>query len=218
MLEVKNLNKSFNGKKVLNNISFSLKKGEIGVLLGKSGTGKTTLLRCICGLEEFNSGEVIFNTKSFKTSKDILKLKGSIGMVFQNFNLFPHLSVIENITTAPIKVLNQDVEKSNENAMNLLKLVDLEDKVNSYPFELSGGQKQRVSIARACALSPSMICFDEPTSALDSDSIKNIISIMKILKNQGVTILVITHDTSFANMIADKTIFIKDGYIENIVY
>lgn len=218
MLEVKNLNKSFNSREVLNDISFSLNKGEIGVLLGKSGAGKTTLLRCICGLEEFESGEIIFNDKALKSSSDILKLKGKIGMVFQNFNLFPHLSVIENITTSPIKVLNQDIKKANQVAINLLKLVDLEDKINAYPFELSGGQNQRVAIARACALSPDIICFDEPTSALDSDSIKNVVNIIKKIKEQNVTVLIVTHDIKFANMISDKTIFIKDGCVENIIY
>ncbi len=218
MLEIKNLNKSFNNQELLNDISFSLNKGEIGVLLGKSGAGKTTLLRCICGLEEFDSGEIIFNDKVFRTSKDILKIKGIIGMVFQNFNLFPHLSVIENITTAPIKVLNQDIQKAEQIAINLLKLFDLEDKINAYPFELSGGQKQRVAIARACALSPDIICFDEPTSALDSNSIENVVNIIKKLKEQNVTVLIVTHDIKFANMISDKTICIKDGSIENIIY
>lgn len=216
MITVKNLNKSFKDNKVLNNISFELNQGEIGVLLGKSGAGKTTILRCINGLEEFDSGEIIIDKEITKTSKDIQKLRGKIGMVFQNFNLFPHMSVIENVIESPINVFKIKKEKAIESAKEILRLVGLEDKLNSYPCELSGGQQQRVAIARACALNPKILCFDEPTSALDPDTIKNIITIMKKLKSQGMTILIITHDVNFANEVSDKIINIKEGIVEEI--
>lgn len=209
MLKIKNLNKSFGKVKVLNNINFELEKGEVGVLLGKSGAGKTTILRCINGLESFDSGEIIIDNKIMKSQKDISKLKGKIGMVFQNFNLFPHMTVLENIIEAPVNILKSSREEEIKKAKELLKLVDLEDKLNSYPYELSGGQKQRVAIARACALSPKVLCFDEPTSALDKDTIKNIIGIIKELKSKGITILIITHDEVFANKVCDKVINIK---------
>ncbi|MCR8744578.1 amino acid ABC transporter ATP-binding protein [Romboutsia lituseburensis] len=206
MLEVKKLNKSFGENKVLNDISFELKSGEIGVLLGKSGTGKTTILRCINGLEEFDSGEIIVDDISIKNIKDINKIRKKTGMVFQNFNLFPHMSVLENIIQAPISVAKISREESINTAKKLLKLVDLEDKINAYPFELSGGQKQRVAIARACALTPKVLCFDEPTSALDVESIKKVINIINELKNKKIAILIITHDIGFANEIGDKII------------
>lgn len=206
MLSVKNLYKSFSNTEVLKDISFELDKGEVAVILGKSGAGKTTLIRCILGLESFDKGEISIDNKIFKNSKDILSLKGDIGMVFQNFNLFPHMTVLENIITAPISVLNQSREAAIKNAINILKTFNLEDKINAYPCELSGGQKQRVSIARAFALSPKILCFDEPTSALDPNSIDNVISIIDTLKEQGVTILIITHDVNFAKKVPDKII------------
>lgn len=206
MLEVKKLNKSFGENKVLNDISFELKSGEIGVLLGKSGTGKTTILRCINGLEEFDSGEIIVDDISIKNIKDINKIRNKTGMVFQNFNLFPHMSVLENIIQAPISVAKISKQEAVNTAKKLLKLVDLEEKINAYPFELSGGQKQRVAIARACALTPKVLCFDEPTSALDKESIKKVINIINELKNKKMAILIITHDIVFANEIGDKII------------
>ena len=206
MLKVNKLNKSFGENKVLNNISFELKGGEIGVLLGKSGTGKTTILRCINGLEEFDRGEITVDDISIKNVKDINKIRNKTGMVFQNFNLFPHMSVLENIIQAPISVAKISKEEAVNTAKKLLKLVDLEDKINSYPFELSGGQKQRVAIARACALTPKVLCFDEPTSALDAESIKKVINIINEHKNKKIAILIITHDIGFANEIGDKII------------
>lgn len=206
MLKVNKLNKSFGENKILNDISFELKSGEIGVLLGKSGTGKTTILRCINGLEEFDRGEITVDDISIKNVKDINKIRNKTGMVFQNFNLFPHMSVLENIIQAPISVAKISKEEAVNTAKKLLKLVDLEDKINSYPFELSGGQKQRVAIARACALTPKVLCFDEPTSALDAESIKKVINIINELKNKKIAILIITHDIGFANEIGDKII------------
>ena len=215
MLTVKNLNKSFGNNKVLNNINFNIEKGEICVLLGKSGAGKTTILRCINGLEDFDSGEIIIDECVMSNKNHISKNRDKIGMVFQNFNLFPHMSVLENIIAAPINVLKKSKEEAIKEAKEILKMVDLEDKINSYPYELSGGQCQRVAIARACALTPKVLCFDEPTSALDVDSINKVSSIIRDLKNKGMAIIIITHDISFANNISDKIIKISDGTIIN---
>ena len=214
MLEIKNLNKSFRQNHVLKDVSFKIDKGEIGVLLGKSGAGKTTLLRCINGLEEFDNGKIIIDNKINNNSKDILTLKGKIGMVFQNFNLFPHLSVIKNIIEAPVNVFKEPKKEALDRAREILDIVDLKDKEYFYPYELSGGQQQRVAIARACALMPKVLCFDEPTSALDKDTIKSIVNVMKRLKSQGMTILIITHDIGFANEVADKVITISNGVVE----
>ncbi|MDR0879194.1 MAG: amino acid ABC transporter ATP-binding protein [Clostridioides sp.] len=217
MLKLVNINKSFNGKKVLNDISFELRQGETGVLLGKSGAGKTTILRIVNGLEDQDSGEIyIEEDEVVRTPKDREKIRGEIGLVFQNFNLFPHMSVLENIIEAPIHVFGVKKEEAISRARELLKLVDLEDKENAYPFELSGGQQQRVAIARACGMLPKVLCFDEPTSALDSETIKRVITIIERLKNKGITILIITHDVAFANSVADKLINIKDGIIDSI--
>ena len=215
MLTVKNLNKSFGDNKVLNNINFNIEKGEICVLLGKSGAGKTTILRCINGLEDFDSGEIIIDECVMSNKNHISKNRDKIGMVFQNFNLFPHMSVLENIIAAPINVLKKSKEEAIKEAKEILKMVDLEDKINSYPYELSGGQCQRVAIARACALTPKVLCFDEPTSALDVDSINKVSSIIRDLKNKEMAIIIITHDISFANNISDKIIKISDGTIIN---
>ena len=206
MLKVKNLNKSFGENKVLNNINFEVKSGEVCVLLGKSGAGKTTILRCINGLETFDDGEIIVDGCTMKDKSHISKNRDKIGMVFQNFNLFPHMSVLENIISAPINVLKKSKEDAIKQAKEILKMVDLEDKLHAYPYELSGGQCQRVAIARACALTPKVLCFDEPTSALDVDSIEKVSKIIRNLKAKGMAILIITHDIGFANDINDKII------------
>nr|WP_312985010.1 amino acid ABC transporter ATP-binding protein [Clostridioides sp.] len=216
MLKVVNLNKSYKQNKVLKDISFDLEKGEVGVLLGKSGAGKTTILRCINDLEKFDSGEIIIDNKSIKSSKDMAEIRGQIGMVFQNFNLFPHMTVLENIIESPVHIFKVDRSEAEKTAKELLKLVDLEDKLDAYPFELSGGQQQRVAIARSCALMPKVLCFDEPTSALDSDTIQRVVTIIKKLKDKGMTILIITHDVAFADCVADKIISIKDGVVGDI--
>ena len=206
MLKVKNLNKSFGDNKVLNNISFEVDSGEVCVLLGKSGAGKTTILRCINGLETFDEGEIIVDNCVMKDKNHISKNRDKIGMVFQNFNLFPHMSVLENIISAPINVMKKSKEEAIKEAKEILKMVDLEDKINAYPYELSGVQCQRVAIARACALTPKVICFDEPTSALDVDSIEKVSKIIRDLKSKGMAILIITHDIVFAHSISDKII------------
>lgn len=206
MLKVKNLSKSFGENKVLNDISFEVNTGEVCVILGKSGAGKTTILRCINGLETFDDGEIIVDNYVMKDKSHISKNRDKIGMVFQNFNLFPHMSVLENIISAPINVLKKSKEDAIKQAKDILKVVDLEDKVDAYPYELSGGQCQRVAIARACALTPKVLCFDEPTSALDVDSIEKVSKIIRNLKDKGMAILIITHDIGFANDINDKII------------
>ena len=171
MLKVVDLKKSFNNLEVLKGISFEIEKGEIGVVLGKSGAGKTTLIRCINGLESFDSGSIIVDDTEIKNSADFSKLRGQIGMVFQNFNLFPHLTILENITEAPIRVFKKSRSEAEKIALELLDMVDLSDKKDMYPYQLSGGQQQRVAIARSCALNPKVLCFDEPTSALDQDTV-----------------------------------------------
>lgn len=206
MLQVKKLNKSFGQNKVLNDINFEVNSGEVCVILGKSGAGKTTILRCINGLEDFDGGEIIVDNCVMKDKSHILQNRDKIGMVFQNFNLFPHMSVLENIISAPVHVLKKSKEEAIEQAKGILKMVDLEDKINAYPCELSGGQCQRVAIARACALTPKVLCFDEPTSALDIDSIEKVSTIINNLKSKGMAILIITHDRGFANEINDKII------------
>lgn len=215
MLKIVDLKKSFQNEMVLKGVSFEIKAGEIGVVLGRSGAGKTTLIRCICGLEEFDSGEIIVDGVGLKNQNDVKKLRGQIGMVFQNFNLFPHLSVLENITEAPIRVLGKSPEDAQKIALELLDIVDLKDKKDNYPFELSGGQQQRVAIARSCALMPKVLCFDEPTSALDRENILKVQTIIKKVKNNQMAILIISHDEVFSKEMADKMIYIKDGLLSD---
>lgn len=216
MIEVINLKKKFKDTEVLKDISFDVKDGEIAVVVGKSGAGKTTLMRCINGLEDFNSGELVLNGESIKNNNDMKKVRGKIGMVFQNFNLFPHMTVIENIIEAPVNVFGENKEEALKKANELLKMVDLADKGDNYPFQLSGGQQQRVAIARACALKPDVICFDEPTSALDPESIQNVIDVIKKLKENGMAIIIVTHDIGFCDVIADKIIRLESGIIKEV--
>lgn len=215
MLKVVDLKKSFNNVEVLKGISFEIESGEIGVVLGKSGAGKTTLIRCINGLETFDSGEIIVDSIKIKDSNDRKKIRGQIGMVFQNFNLFPHFSVLENIIEAPMRVLGKSRQEAEKIAIELLEMVDLSDKKDSYPFQLSGGQQQRVAIARSCALMPKILCFDEPTSALDKENIQKVQEIITRFKERGMAILIISHDVAFSKEMADKIIYIKEGLLVN---
>ena len=198
LLKIKNLKKSFNDNLVLKDISLSVEKGEVLGIIGPSGSGKSTLLRCITGLEHEDSGEIDF--------------EGTFGLVFQNFNLFPHHSVMKNITNAPIKVQKRDKEEVFAQARALLKKMGLEDKEDAYPCELSGGQQQRVSIARALAGTPSLLLADEPTGALDSKTSSDVLNFLKNLNDEGKTIVMITHDNSIAEK-ANRIIRIKDGQI-----
>ncbi|WP_455103895.1 amino acid ABC transporter ATP-binding protein [Peptostreptococcus sp.] len=213
MLRIVDLKKKFGQVDVLKGISFQIDDGEIGVVLGKSGAGKTTLIRCINGLESFDSGKIILDEVEIMSINDMKEIRGQIGMVFQNFNLFPHLTVLENIIESPIRVFGRNKDEVVKEALDLLEMVDLLDKKDHYPHQLSGGQQQRVAIARSCALKPKVLCFDEPTSALDKENIQKVEEIIRNCKRMGMTILIITHDTVFAQEIADKTLNISEGLL-----
>lgn len=199
LLEIRNLKKSFNDNVVLKDISLTVDRGEVLAIIGPSGSGKSTLLRCITNLETEDSGEIIY--------------KGHYGLVFQNFNLFPHHSVIKNITNAPIKVQKKSKEEALQIGRDLLKKMGLEDKEDAYPCELSGGQQQRVSIARALAMNPDILFFDEPTSALDPELTGEILEVIKELAAEKMTMVIVTHEMSFARNVADTIIFMDDGVI-----
>lgn len=214
MITIKKLCKSFDSVEVLKNINLEIDKGQITVILGPSGSGKSTLLRCMNLLEVPTSGEVIFegyNLVDKKTNIDSVRQK--IGMVFQNFNLFPHKTIVENITLAPVKLKKMNKEEANKKAKYLLERVGLLDKKDSYPSQLSGGQKQRVAIARALALQPDMMLFDEPTSALDPEMVKEVLDVIKELAKDGMTMVIVTHEMGFAKEIADRVIFMDEGVI-----
>lgn len=213
MLKIVDLKKKFGQVEVLKGISFQIDDGEVGVVLGKSGAGKTTLIRCINGLESFDSGKIVLDDVEIKSINDMKEIRGQIGMVFQNFNLFPHLSVLENIIESPVRVFGRNKDEVVKEALDLLEMVDLLDKKDNYPHQLSGGQQQRVAIARSCALKPKVLCFDEPTSALDKDNIQKVEDIIRDCKKMGMAILIITHDTVFAEEIADKTLNISEGLL-----
>ena len=214
IIEVKELGKSFQNLEVLKSISFQVKKGEVVAIIGPSGSGKSTMLRCINQLEMPTSGDILFNGQSiFKEKLDINQLRMKIGMVFQQFNLFPHLTVKRNITIGMTKLLKVTKEEADATAERLLELVGLADKKDVYPSSLSGGQKQRIAIARALAMNPEVILFDEPTSALDPEMVGEVLQVMKDLAETGITMLVVTHEMGFAREGADKVIFLDGGYI-----
>lgn len=214
MIEVKNLYKNYGKLKVLKNINLKIDKGENVVLIGPSGSGKSTLLRCLNFLEVPTKGEVIIDGEAITNNeKQLMKIRGKVGMVFQNFNLFPNMTVIENITLAPMKVKGYTKEKANKIAINLLKRVDLLDKKDVYPSSLSGGQKQRIAIARALAMEPEILLFDEPTSALDPEMVGEVLNIMKDLAKEQITMIVVTHEMGFAKEVADRVIFMEEGKI-----
>ena len=214
IIEVKELGKSFQNLEVLKSISFQVKKGEVVAIIGPSGSGKSTMLRCINQLEMPTSGDILFNGKSiFKEKLDINQLRMKIGMVFQQFNLFPHLTLKRNITIGMTKLLKVSKEEADATAERLLELVGLSDKKDVYPSSLSGGQKQRIAIARALAMNPEVILFDEPTSALDPEMVGEVLQVMKDLAETGITMLVVTHEMGFAREVADKVIFLDGGYI-----
>ncbi len=203
VLEVKNVSKSYNNKKVLDNFSLAVKKGEIISIIGPSGAGKSTLLRCINGLETLEKGKIIINNKVNK--KNISKQANlEIGLIFQDYNLFPQYTVLQNITLPLTKILRKSKAEAVSQAKTILAKLSLQDKENSYPYELSGGEKQRVAIARAIATNPKILCLDEPTSALIPKLVKQIYNIIKDLASQGKAILIVTHDIEFAEKISDK--------------
>lgn len=214
IISMKKINKFYDKFHVLKEIDFNVKKGEIVVVCGPSGSGKSTLIRCINGLEDIDSGEIfVDNIDIHGSKKNLQTIRSEVGMVFQHFNLFPHLTILENITLAPGLVKNIKKEKANTIAMELLKKVKLEDKANSYPGDLSGGQKQRVAIARSLAMKPKIILFDEPTSALDPETIGDVLAVMKDLAHENFTIVCVTHEMGFAKEVGDKIIFMDHGVI-----
>lgn len=212
MLKIKNLHKTFGKEEVLKGVNISIDKGEKIVILGSSGSGKSTALRCINLLEEPTKGEILFNNENINTL-NINEYRKKVGMVFQNFNLFPNMSVLENITLAP-NVFGIDTKENIEKrAVELLDRVGLKDKKDSYPNSLSGGQKQRVAIARALANSPEVLLFDEPTSALDPEMVKEVLDVIKELSHDGLTMVIVTHEMNFAKEVADKVIFMDGGIV-----
>ena len=214
MITVKNLKKKFGNKVVLKGIDLNVEKGECVVIIGPSGCGKSTLLRCINGIEKLTSGKVIFEGKDINSKNvDINKIREKMGMVFQQFNLFPHLTVTENIILAPVKLKIMTKEDAVKKAIELLELIDLKDKKDMYPSQLSGGQKQRIAIARALIMNPEVMLFDEPTSALDPEMVDEVSNLMKDLAKNGMTMIVVTHEMSFVKECATRVIFMENGSI-----
>ena len=214
MIEVKDLRKSFGDLNVLNGVSVNIKKGEKVVVIGPSGSGKSTFLRCLNKLEEPTDGKEIFEGFDITDKKtDIDKHRQKMGMVFQHFNLFPHLTVMQNITLAPVTLKLKTKEEATEIALDLLNKVGLVDKANVYPSTLSGGQKQRIAIVRALAMNPDVMLFDEPTSALDPEMVGEVLNVMKQLAEDGMTMVCVTHEMGFAREVADRVIFMYDGII-----
>ncbi len=214
MIEVKNLKKSFGDHVVLKNITESIEKGEKIVVIGPSGSGKSTFLRCINRLEEPTDGHIYIDGEDICDKKcNINHVREKMGMVFQQFNLFPHLTVLENITLAPLNVKKQNKDSAKRRAMELLKTVGLEEKADAYPGQLSGGQQQRIAIARALAMDPEIMLFDEPTSALDPEMVGEVLDVMKKLADEGMTMVVVTHEMGFAREIASRVFFMDEGIV-----
>lgn len=214
MISVKNLKKSFGSNQVLCGINEEIKKGEVVVVIGPSGSGKSTFLRCLNLLETPTDGEIVFEGQSITDKKtNINKIREKMGMVFQQFNLFPHKTVLENLTMAPINVKKKSKEESKNKALELLEKVGLSEKVNAYPNSLSGGQKQRIAIARALAMEPDVMLFDEPTSALDPEMVGEVLAVMKSLANEGMTMIIVTHEMGFAKEVGDRILFIDEGIV-----
>lgn len=222
-LIVENLSKSFGDNKVFENVSFSIEKGEIVCIKGRSGEGKTTLLRCLTTLETPDKGSIKINDQYLykcvngrvetASKEELQKIRQQIGLVFQNFNLYPHMTVMENLTLAPNFLRKNSKEVIEQRAIELLRQLGMDGKENSYPYQLSGGQQQRVAVARACMLNPSILCFDEPTSALDEDTRGQITQIIRTLASQGIAIIIVTHDNAFVDEIAERVITMSEGSI-----
>lgn len=215
MIEVKGLRKNFEGLKVLNGIDYKINQGEKIVVIGPSGSGKSTFLRCLNLLEEPTEGEIWFDGVDITDPRnDIDKMRQKMGMVFQHFNLFPHMTVLKNITFAPVKLGLQTKAEAEANAMRLLKRIGLEEKANEYPNMLSGGQKQRIAIVRALAMNPEVMLFDEPTSALDPEMVGEVLDLIRDLADEGMTMVIVTHEMGFAKEVATKVLFIDEGVIK----
>lgn len=224
ILKIKNLKKNFDGVDVLKDISLSVKEGEVVSIIGPSGSGKSTILRCATLLTEMDGGELYYMDKkvagynekgefSYASKAELQNARKYFGLVFQNFNLFPHYTVLKNITDAPVSVLKMPKNEAEDKAMELLSQLGLKDKANAYPCELSGGQQQRVSIARALAMGPSMLFFDEPTSALDPELTKEVLKVIKDLASKHMTMIIVTHEMQFAREVSDRVIFLENGFI-----
>ena len=214
MIKVDNLTKKFGNNEVLINISTFIAKGEVVSIIGPSGSGKSTFLRCMNMLETPTSGKIVFDQQDLTDSKTpVNKIRQRIGMVFQHFHLFPHLTVLENLTYAPLKAKGVNKQLAQEKARELLKRVGLSEKETAYPNSLSGGQKQRVAIARALAMEPELMLFDEPTSALDPEMVKEVLDVMKDLAKSGMTMVVVTHEMGFAREVADRILFLDHGVL-----
>ena len=213
-IHVENLKKSFGQLEVLKDINIDINEGEVVVVIGPSGSGKSTFLRCLNRLEEITAGSVIVNGENISDKKiNINKARENIGMVFQHFNLFPNMTVLQNIMLAPVELKKMTKEEARETGLKLLARVGLEEKADTYPQQLSGGQKQRVAIARALAMNPSIMLFDEPTSALDPEMVGEVLAVMQELAKGGMTMVVVTHEMGFAREVADRIIFMDGGYI-----
>ena len=213
MIIIKDLHKSFGDKEILKGIDLHVKKSEVVVVIGPSGSGKSTMLRCVNYLEVPTSGTITLDGKTITRQVDINTIRAEVGMVFQHFNLFPHMTVLQNITLAPIKVRRLAQPEAERVAMELLKRVGLESKAGARPAELSGGQQQRVAIARALTMHPKIMLFDEPTSALDPEMVNEVLDVMKNLAESGMTMMVVTHEMGFARQVADRVLFMDEGRI-----
>lgn len=214
MIRVNDLHKSFNGKVVLDGINEEINEGEVVVVIGPSGSGKSTFLRCINMLEKPDSGEIWIDDDQINGHRvNVNKIRQKMGMVFQHFNLFPHLTVKKNITMAPVKLKKMTPEQADKKAMELLKIVGLEDKADAYPKQLSGGQQQRIAIARSLAMEPEIMLFDEPTSALDPEMVGEVLEVMKSLAKSGMTMIVVTHEMGFAREVGSRILFMDGGNI-----
>lgn len=213
IIKIKNLSKNYSSLSVLKSINMEIEKGEVVAIIGPSGSGKSTLLRCMNALETISGGEIWFKDICINHTKKINKLREDIGMVFQHFNLFPHMTVLKNIMISPVKIRKRDKAEVEKQAIELLDRVGLKDKKDVWPETLSGGQKQRIAIARALAMEPEILLFDEPTSALDPEMVGEVLQVMKELARTGMTMVVVTHEMGFAREVADRVVFMDEGYI-----
>ena len=214
IIKVEHLSKKFGENEVLKDINYEIKQGEVVVIIGPSGSGKSTFLRCMNLLETPTSGQILFEGQDITDpTNDIFKMREKMGMVFQNFNLFPNMSVLDNITLSPVKVKKENKQAAETYAKELLQTVGLPDKANAYPQSLSGGQQQRIAIARALAMKPAVMLFEEPTSALDPEMVGEVLGVMQRLAKEGMTMVIVTHEMGFAKEVGDKIVFMDGGYI-----
>ncbi|MDA9557030.1 amino acid ABC transporter ATP-binding protein [Vibrio sp.] len=213
MISINNVQKSFGNNEILKGVSLNINKGDIVSILGASGSGKSTLLRCINGLEVINGGDITYNNWSVSEKDQLQKIRKSVSTVFQHFNLYPHLTIIENIMLAPVEVLSKSKEEALEKARQLLSIVDLSDKENAYPAQLSGGQKQRIGICRALAMAPECLLLDEVTSALDPEMTSEVLDVLADLADSGTTLIFVTHEIAFARKISNRIVFLDEGKV-----